>query len=214
MASQQPARRSRGRSKLWPEGLHIAPYLSPNGRFVLVALGRRSWFVVAAEVTSLAGSRQDGGDEPSSRCSARVLEPSTNHAGMIPFISPYCAGLRGRSLDALLWSRGVHAAPWRCCLTHAGKVLTGRPLIAVDAQRRLVAEMLVPDGEDPAAVRRDLLAVLEATEADPDAQAETTPATSPITAIDDGVQGYHDPYDDGNEDDDDEPICGEGWSRR
>lgn len=161
---QQPVRKGRSRHRLWPSGVHIAPYLSPAGRFVLVAIGRPNYFVIASEVMSLRGARSNG--DPRGSCyTSWMLEPCEPQDGLIPFLNPKNAGLRGRALETLLWSRGVHLAPWQGGYECGDTLGVGRPMIAVDAGHRLVAEMMVPNGGDAEAVRRDLLAILESVEA-------------------------------------------------
>ena len=162
-----PIRTPRGRSRLWPAGVHVAPFLSSTGRFVLAAIGRSHLFMVAAEVASLDGGRCTGTRiHPDLGYPTWILEPQRNHPdGSIPFLRSLGALNGGRPLEALLWPRGVYFAPWRDAYDANGKMGLGRPMLAIGANRRLVAEMIVPDGADPAPVRRDLLAILEAVEA-------------------------------------------------
>jgi len=165
--TRPPIRTPRGRSRLWPAGVHVAPFLSTNGRFVLVAIGRSNLFMVAAEVSSLHCGRGRGTRiHPDLGYPAWILEPQQNRRdGTIPFLRSLAALNGGRPLETLLWPRGVHYAPWRDAYDAAGQMGLGRPMLAIDSHRRLVAEMIVPDGSDPAPVRRDLLAILEAAEA-------------------------------------------------
>jgi hypothetical protein len=147
--------------------VHVAPYLSPSGRFVLIAIGELKFVMVSAEVSSLGCLRGESTAlHPDLGYPTSILEPRSDRTGdgAIPFLMSLGALKGGRPLDALLWSRGVHLAPWRDAYQCGDELGYGRPMIAIDDRRRLVAEMMVPDGADPEPVRRDLLAILEAVE--------------------------------------------------
>jgi hypothetical protein len=189
-------RRSAQLTGLWPLGIHVAPYLSPSGRLVFVALSREGYLEIAAEATQLTGARRgQGGKIPAHRKygspGAWILEPSENHDDLPPFIA---LRLRKRERAALLWDRGVHLAPWFTSADCGDAHCWGRPMVAVDARHRLVAEMLLPDGEDPEPVRSALLAVLEANE-----------GSTPV---------YRDSIEsEDSEDDDDDDSEGEAWKQ-
>ena len=166
-ATPRRGRATRGRSKLWPAGVHIAPYLSPTGRFVLVAIGEDSFVTVAAEVSTLEDHRSRATQgRPDIGYPTSILEPQPDgrRRGSIPFLGSLGALNGGRPLDALLWPRGVHLIPWRDAFQCGDELGFGRPMVAIDARRRVIAEMMVPDGADPEPVRRDLAAILEAVE--------------------------------------------------
>lgn len=168
-----PGRTRRVRSGFWSPGVHVAPFLSCSGRFILVAIGRAHLFMVAAEVAALEdGPGLGTSAHPDLSYPAWILEPqktrTTNGAIAdigIPFLRSLGALNGGRPLDALLWSRGVHLAPWRNAYDTGGELGHGRPMLAIDGRHRLVAEIVLPDGADPEPVHRDLLAILEAAEA-------------------------------------------------
>ena len=96
----------------------------------------------------------------------------------------------GGSQWATLLECGVHYAPWR----PADGV--GAVLVAIDQRHRLVASMTVSEdaGVIPACrvARCDLETIL---------------------AVVESAAPYHDPYDDGDDDDEGGAICGEGWKR-
>lgn len=165
-----PTRASRGHSRLWSPGVHVAPFLSATGRFILVAIGRSNLLMVAAEVAALEDGRGLGTRvHPDLTYPAWILEPRRGADGAvadstIPFLHSLSALNGGRPLDALLWARGVHLAPWRDAYDSEGELAYGRPMLAIDTRHRLVAEMVLPEDGDPDPLRRDLLEVLDAVE--------------------------------------------------
>ncbi len=164
--AKTPARRAKPKNKMWAEGVHIAPFLSPAGRLVLVGIGRPHYVMVVLEATALEGSQGNGGDVPwnmkNRLYAASSLQPFCNaeFGGSIPVLTH----LSRRAHAALLWPRGVHFAPWRSSYMCGAELGFGRPMIAIDKRNRMVAEMIVPDGEDTEVVRAILTATLEAFE--------------------------------------------------
>lgn len=133
------------RSNLLPVGPHIAPFLSPAGKAVLLAMDLGGRLLAMAEVSDLRGSHQQ----------ADVGLPGG--PGTIDDAASFYAALedwRGRFLP-----RGVHIAPWRTGMRR--QVLT---LLAVDSRGRLVAKMDAPSPRRVTEVERDLRAVLDAVE--------------------------------------------------
>lgn len=196
-------------SKLLQAGLHVAPFLSPAGRLVLLAISKNHHLDVAVEIQQMTGCRRYGSDyefnqaDQSARFYARnclsawSLEPQAEQHGYIPYLNPGNAGPGHRALARIQLAPGVHLAPWSASWHGpAGGYRTIRPLLAIDEHHRLVAEMnALP--EDVESARRELMAFL-ATPSDPD-EIDTRGS----------VTTYVDPYDDGEPDD----CCGEGWKR-
>lgn len=201
--------------QLLPAGIHVAPYLSSEGRLVLLAVARGGYLVAAREIARFADTPFEGrkglagvrvGQRGFDRASF-VLEPCASQDGFLPFVWHGNGGLRGRSLAATLWSRGVYLAPWRDFIrdlpeSEGVQIIIARPWIAVDHRHRIVAEMAVPEGADATQVRQDLLAILEIAEA-----AETPAASKPEPPLESYTDGYGDDEDDSAED------FGNEWKR-
>lgn len=200
---------------LLPAGLHVAPFLSPAGRLVVLAIGQGHYLQVAAEIQQMAGCRNANADNafaltgqagafalagqvtnpPASALSEWILEPQAAQGGYIPFLNPGNAGPGRRALARIQLAPGVHEAPWLASWSRWKGYRTIRPLLAIDADHHLVAEMNVLP-EDVESARRDLAAFLAAP-SDPDERDPSADAR------------YVDPYDDGEPDD----CCGEHWKR-
>ena len=181
------------RAKLLRRGVHVAPFFSPNGRLVLLAIDRGHLCVLIAEITGLSG--RGTLCEGLRGCDLHVglLEPCPSQ-GKIPFLNPG----NDRALSRLLLPKGVHLAPWRVCIWDEATRCSSAAevLLAIDERHRLVAQMTAALGQRESA-RRELSAFLDAAT---DAEGESAGDPS---------SGYVDPYDDGNPDD----CCGEGWKR-
>jgi hypothetical protein len=134
------------RPNILPVGPHLAPFLSPSGKAVLLAMDIGGRLLAMAEVAELRGThRQPDIGLPGG---PGTIDDAASFYGALK-------EWRGRFLR-----RGVHIAPWRSGLRR--EVLT---LLAIDALGRLVARMDAPRPRDVPAVERNLHAVLEAVEA-------------------------------------------------
>ena len=166
--------------------MHVAPFLSREGRPLLLAITRGHYLVVAAEVQALRGVRGDEGNRQGYRSSILLPRAST---GEIPFLEFQSESTRRR-----LFGRGVHRAPWRVTDDTAGGAL-----VAIDHRHRLVAEMAVPADTAEETVQRELEVILEAAEA---AEAEAAQQPRPAHPPASGVEEWRD-----------DPDDGEGWKR-
>ncbi len=135
-----------------PVGPHIAPFFSPDGKAVLLAVDLGGRLLAMAEVAHLLGSHQqpDAMGLPDGVAATGPLGVMDDAGSFYRALD----GWRGRFLR-----RGVHIAPWRSGLQH--KVLT---LLAVDSRGRLVAKMDAQRPRDVPDVERHLRAVLDAVE--------------------------------------------------
>lgn len=119
----------RTKADMLPPGIHVAPYLDSEGRFMLVVLDIGSTFVGSTSVASVHGG---WGDAHPFRADAVIEFDGPRH------FMPTAAGAAPSVAEHLpMLPRGVHRAPW----VHPGN----RPeWVAISSRRRLVAASVLP----------------------------------------------------------------------
>lgn len=125
------------RGRMLGPGYHVAPFLSPNGKLVLLAMDIGGRLLGMAEVTRMIGrhSREDARGRYTINDAAQFRSPR-------------------ESFGPRLWHRGVYVAPWR-------NAPADTVLVAVDGCNRLVATMTANGPSEVPGVRRDLGALLD-----------------------------------------------------
>ena len=135
----------RGRARLLvSSGVHVAPFLSHEGRLVLVAIEGDGILSGLGEVTAVTGGCTT---EIAGR---RFSEPAA--WTLMPSVARQSPCIDARQM----LGRGVHVAPWR---EPGPDSIT---LLAVDSRHRLLGQMVVRDRVDEPATRRELSAILDA----------------------------------------------------
>jgi hypothetical protein len=120
-----------------PPGVHVMPFLSREGQFVLVALDYGSSFAYMASVASAEGSecQQLPASVGGGRLHTDAGRAFVGTAEKAPAASKYGA----------LWTAGIYRAPWRHPLYES-------EWLAIDDRGRLAA-MTTVAREDPGATR-------------------------------------------------------------
>lgn len=162
-------------------GIHLAPFLSPEGHPVLLYIDRI--FLRAMTEARLGGWQDADRREPEERAArAKKRAVAANDAEL----------LIGWGVPVL--PRGVHYAPWRPITYEADKV-PGWSLVAIDEEHRFVGRVDLRGGEPwsaHVAAQRELAVILETEDA----------AAAEPAGYDDG---YGETLDDGRDD------LGEEW---
>ena len=138
MIRRAPARR------LLSPGAHVAPFLSHDGRLVLVAIEGEGILSGLGEVTAVNGG-----------CTIEIAGHRFSEPAawtLMPSIARQAPCIDARQM----LGRGVHLAPWR----EPGP--DSMTLLAVDSRHRLLGQMVVRNQLDESATRRELSAILNA----------------------------------------------------
>lgn len=120
---------NRTKPTMLSQGIHVAPYLDGDGRFVLVALDMGGTFIGSTSVASVHGG---WGDAHPFRSDSVIEFDGPRHfmpspTGEAPSVAEHLRTL----------PRGVHRAPW----VHQGK----RPeWLAITSRGRLIAASVLP----------------------------------------------------------------------